>query len=43
MLSDEERNRALEKLKGDYAQIVDYYTDELQMVTDEMGRLKTED
>jgi len=43
MLSDAERNKALEKLKGDYAQIVDYYTGELQMVTDEMSRLKTED
>ena len=43
MLSDAERNKALEKLKGDYADIVNYYADELAMVTGEMDRLKTDD
>lgn len=43
MLSESERNEALAKLKDDYDTIVGYYTDQLQFVTDEMGRLKTED
>ena len=43
MLSEEERNKALERLKGDYDELVSYYADELGMVMDEMGRLKTED
>ena len=43
MLSEEERNKALARLKDDYDQMVSYYADELDMVISEMGRLKTED
>ena len=43
MLSESERNEALAKLKSDYEKIVSTYTDELEMITTEMSRLKTED
>ena len=43
MLSEDERNKAMERLQADYDKMVAYYSDELNMVMEEMSRLKTDD